>query len=76
MTATKCVAITCNWCNGLIGKDEQYFRIDTMIREKSTLWKDRQLKHCCMKCIPGKLKKSYKLIDVKNMDNVTYRNYR
>ena len=76
MTASKCIAITCNWCNRLISKDEQYFRIDTMIRNRSTLYKDRQLKHCCMDCIPEKLKKQYNIIDVKNMDNVTYRNYR
>ena len=76
MTTTKHIAVICDWCNKLIGDNEQYFRIDTMMRGKSTLWKDRQLKHCCMKCIPKTLKKYYNIIDPKKMDNVTYRNYR
>ena len=73
MTSTPTITITCDWCNKTINKNEQYYRIDTMIRGKATLHRDRQLKHCCEKCTPQNIKDYYNRIEVKNMDIVRYR---
>lgn len=74
MTATKHVSLTCDWCNREIKDGEQYFRIDTMLRGKATLWRDRQLKHCCTECMPSNIYVAYNKIEKDKMDNVTYRN--
>jgi hypothetical protein len=53
----------CDICKREIKPDEQYFRMDTMIKGTPTWHGDRQLKHCCYDCCPAKLKLLYKKIE-------------
>lgn len=52
MTTIPSIRIICDICQKDIEFNIQYYRIDTMIRNRATYHKERQMKHICNKCVP------------------------